>query len=157
MNNLMREILAALMEKHRDNPSTLSRKTSVGHESGVGQSTIFRFLKGEVSDLRPDTAKKIASVYGITESQLRGDQPIDDNNFEIETKVFKTDDPIKKAIIEKVMKIGTLDDLAYIDKTVEILNRMSQDSNSPENDNNKDRRDRRFNDRRQSNYWNRRR
>lgn len=121
MENVMREILAALMAKHGDNPTTLSRKSS------VGQSTIFRFMNGEVQDLRPDTAKKIAEAYGITESELRGDIPIENEDIEIETRTYKTNDPAKKEIIDRLMAISDFDDLAYIRKTIEILEHLATD------------------------------
>jgi transcriptional regulator with XRE-family HTH domain len=66
----MRKILTSLMQKSGDTPSTLSRK------SGVPQPTIHRFLNGTTGDPRSSVVKKLAVVYGLTESQLRGDEPM---------------------------------------------------------------------------------
>ena len=68
----MRKILQALMDKHRDTPTSLAKKTIEGGHKGISQSTIHRFIKGDVKFITPETAKALADVYGITESQLRG-------------------------------------------------------------------------------------
>jgi transcriptional regulator with XRE-family HTH domain len=66
----MRKILTSLMEKSGDTASTLAKK------SGVPQPTIYRFLNGETDDPRSSVVKKWAVVYGLSESQLRGDVPL---------------------------------------------------------------------------------
>ncbi|WP_331817907.1 helix-turn-helix transcriptional regulator [Methylobacter sp. Wu1] len=54
------------------------------YRSGVPQPTIHRFLKGKHDDLRTKNVEKIARAIGLTESQLRGLEPIpgskDQNN-----------------------------------------------------------------------------
>jgi hypothetical protein len=67
----MRTILTQLMERECHNACDVERK------AGVRQTTTFRFLKGIIEDPRSDTVSKWANLYGITESQLRGDTPID--------------------------------------------------------------------------------
>lgn len=70
----MRTILTQLMEREGHNANALARLAR------VPQSTTFRFLKGIIDDPRSDTVSKWATLYGITESQLRGDAPIDGIN-----------------------------------------------------------------------------
>ena len=67
----MREILEKLMVAAGDDAYSLQKK------SGVPQPTTQRFLAGKHGDPRSSTVKKWAGVYGVTESQLRGDVPID--------------------------------------------------------------------------------
>lgn len=67
----MRTILKQLMEQHGHNDSDVERK------SGVPQSTTYRFIHGTIKSPRSDTVTRWANLYGITESQLRGDMPID--------------------------------------------------------------------------------
>ena len=66
----IRKILKTLMEK----------KGHTGHAlealSGVPSATIYRFLRGKHHNPNPDTVRKWAGAYGITESQMRGDVPI---------------------------------------------------------------------------------
>lgn len=66
----MRTILTNLMESKGHKPYDLHQI------SGVHPTTTYRYLKG-VGELSPATVKKIARAYGITESQLRGDVPIE--------------------------------------------------------------------------------
>lgn len=68
----MLEILKSLMEKHGDDPYSLERK------SGVPQPTTHRFLSGKHGEPRPSTVRKWAMAYGLTESQLRGDVPLEE-------------------------------------------------------------------------------
>lgn len=77
----MRAILKLLMERDRDNPYDVQRK------SGVGQTTTFRFLEGSISSPTYSTVRKWARAYGVTESQLRGESPIDGVNV--------PDDPVE--------------------------------------------------------------
>lgn len=67
----MREILRELMSRHGDDAYSLEGK------SKVPQPTTQRFLSGKHGDPRSSTVKRWANAYGITESQLRGDVPID--------------------------------------------------------------------------------
>ena len=66
----MRTLLKALM--------ALADENAYGLESRAGapQATINRFLTGKHGDPRPPTVRKLASAYGLTESQLRGDAPL---------------------------------------------------------------------------------
>ena len=67
----MRTILSKLMESAGHTAYDIQEKT------GVQTSTIYRYLASDRSDLKPVTVKKIATLYGLTESQLRGDVPIE--------------------------------------------------------------------------------
>lgn len=66
-----RDVLNSLMARHGHNAYDLERL------SGVPQPTINRFLSGKHGDPRSSTLKKLAAAYGVTESQLRGDVPIE--------------------------------------------------------------------------------
>lgn len=66
-----RDVLRALMSKRGHNAYDLERL------SEVPQPTIQRFLSGKHGDPRSSTLKKLAAAYGVTESQLRGDVPIE--------------------------------------------------------------------------------
>ena len=66
----MREILRELMSRFGDDAYSLEGR------SKVPQPTTQRFLSGKHGDPRSSTVRKWASAYGITESQLRGDVPI---------------------------------------------------------------------------------
>ncbi len=76
----MREILKELMRGNGDNQGTLAKK------SGVTQPTIQRFLSGKHGDPSSKTVRKLASSYGLSESQLRGDLPINNLAEGKETK-----------------------------------------------------------------------
>ena len=121
MENTMRKILKALMDKHNDTPTSLSKKTVTGGQKGISQSTIFRFIKGDVKFITPETAKALAEVYGLTESQLRGDMPIDKEVLDIETKVYRVEDPVKQDIIDKLLELDRADDIDYVEKTIEMV------------------------------------
>jgi hypothetical protein len=66
----MRKILTKLMSDSGHTANSLATKAQ------VPQPTVYRFLNGETNDLRSVNVKKLAAVYGITESQLRGDEPL---------------------------------------------------------------------------------
>jgi phage repressor protein C with HTH and peptisase S24 domain len=68
----MREILTALMRSKGDDAYTLQDK------SGVPQPTTQRFLSGKHKSANAETVKRWASAYGVSESQLRGDLPIEE-------------------------------------------------------------------------------
>lgn len=67
----MRTILKTMMDRAGDNAHDVFRKT------GIQPSTIYRYFASDKSDLKPATVMKLARLYGVTESQLRGDVPID--------------------------------------------------------------------------------
>ncbi len=79
----MRAILKQFMDRAGDNAYDVHRK------SGVPQTTTFRFLKGTYKYPTPPTVQKWARLYGITESQLRGDMPIDGIEVPSEPKELK--------------------------------------------------------------------
>lgn len=68
----MQKILKALMEEYGDDAYSLEEK------SGVPQPTTQRFLSGKHGDPRSSTVKKWAAAYGVKESQLRGDEPLEE-------------------------------------------------------------------------------
>lgn len=70
----MRQILKELMEANQDDAYTLQDKC------GVPQPTTQRFLSGVHKSANSATVAKWAAAYGVSESQLRGDVPI---NIEI--------------------------------------------------------------------------
>lgn len=49
--------------------------------SGVHQPTIHRIVTGESKDPRSSTIRKLAAALGLTESQLRGDEPLPDGTM----------------------------------------------------------------------------
>lgn len=49
----------------------------IEHITGLPAVTTYRFLSGEIRSPSVPTVKKWAKVYGLTESQLRGDLPIE--------------------------------------------------------------------------------
>lgn len=55
MSDKMREILNKLMSQHGDNPTSLSKKC------GIPQPTIYRFLSGEIKDLKSTKKKQAMS------------------------------------------------------------------------------------------------
>lgn len=75
----MHIILRKLMDSAGHNAYHIFQKT------GVHPSTLSRFFSSPDGDFRPVTARKIANFYGITESQLRGDVPIEGMEFAFET------------------------------------------------------------------------
>lgn len=79
----MRTILKNLMESEGHNSYDVFRKT------GVQPSTISKYMSGAQQDLRPSTVVKLAALYGITESQLRGDVPIDGMEIKVPNPILK--------------------------------------------------------------------
>lgn len=67
----MRTILKTLMKNAGHNAHDIFR------EKGIHPSTIYRYFNNPKGNLEPGTVKKLAMLYGITESQLRGDVPIE--------------------------------------------------------------------------------
>ena len=49
--------------------------------SGVHQPTIHRIVTGDSKDPRSSTIRKLAAALGLTESQLRGDEPLPDGTM----------------------------------------------------------------------------
>lgn len=68
MNMKSSEFLQHLMDKAKDNPNSLARK------SNVPQSTIFRFVTGTSKEPRLSTLEKIARVYGVPVETFLNDQ-----------------------------------------------------------------------------------
>lgn len=68
--NKLRETLKKELDKRNWNAYDLENR------SGVPQPTIHRFLTGKHEDLRSRNVGKIAKALDITESQLRGLEPI---------------------------------------------------------------------------------
>lgn len=71
------------MESAGHNTYDIQRKT------GVHPSTISRYLRGDSDHLRTDTAIALAKLYGLTESQLRGDVPIEGMEIPAEKQELK--------------------------------------------------------------------
>lgn len=84
----MQKILKGLMDKHGDDAYSLAEK------SGVPQPTTQRFLSGRHGEPRSSTVRKWATAYGIKESQLRGDEPLEknDNNQKLIVHSFQKSD-----------------------------------------------------------------
>lgn len=59
-----RELLQLLMDRHGDNPNSLSQKTK------VPQPTIYRFITGTAKEPRRSTLEPIAKHYGIAVEAL---------------------------------------------------------------------------------------
>lgn len=97
----MRTILKSLMELHGHNAYDVMRKT------GIQPSTISRYMRSENSDLKPATVMKLAALYGITESQLRGDVPID--GLEVQSPNPRLKDMLPLDEYEFVAKVKTMD------------------------------------------------
>lgn len=97
----MRTILKNLMESEGHNSYDVFRKT------GVQPSTISKYMSGAQQDLRPSTVVKLAALYGITESQLRGDVPIDGMEIKVPHPSLKEILPLDE--YEFVTKVKTMD------------------------------------------------
>lgn len=67
----MRIILKKLMDAAGDNANDIEKRV------GVPRNTTGRFLRGMIGEPRSSTVQKWASVYNVTESQLRGDVEIE--------------------------------------------------------------------------------
>lgn len=67
----MRLILKALMDSQGHTGHSLYEL------SGVPSATTYRFLSGSHGEPRSSTIRRWARVYGVTEAQLRGSEPID--------------------------------------------------------------------------------
>lgn len=72
-----------MMESYGHNSYDVHRKT------GLQPSTITRYLKGESAHLKPDSVVKLARLYHITESQFRGDVPINGVHIQAEQPELK--------------------------------------------------------------------
>lgn len=79
----MRTILRNLMDKAGHSPYDIERI------SGLPAATTYRFLEGKIGSPSPPTVKKWAQVYCLSESQLRGDVPIDGIEIPEETPALK--------------------------------------------------------------------
>ena len=78
--NSIKDVVISEMAKRDWNPYDLARV------SGVSQPTIFRLISGENTNQRVPTVKKIATAFGLTESQIRGFSPIDQSGTETSTE-----------------------------------------------------------------------
>ena len=67
----MRSVLKKLMKFHGHEEQDLAKL------SGIPQPTINRILNAKHASARSTTVEKIAKAYGLTESHIRGDIPID--------------------------------------------------------------------------------
>lgn len=66
----LNEILKYYVQKNQLNPSELARIT------GIGQPVIFRMLSGETQNPKVATLSPIAKHFGVSISQLIGDEPL---------------------------------------------------------------------------------
>lgn len=60
----------------------------IHQKCGIQPSTTYRFLAGG-GEPKPDTVKKWARAYRVTESQLRGDAPIEGMQMPVESPELK--------------------------------------------------------------------
>jgi hypothetical protein len=65
-----RKILKALMDANGHTGHSLYEL------SGVPPATTYRFLNGVIGEPRTETIRRWAGVYGVSEAQLRGTEPI---------------------------------------------------------------------------------
>lgn len=79
----MRTTLRTLMESAGHTAYDIQEKT------GVQTSTIYRYFASDRSDLKSGTVIKLARLYNITESQLRGDVPIEGMEIPAEKSELK--------------------------------------------------------------------
>lgn len=70
----LNEILRYYVQKNQLNPSELARLT------GVGQPVIFRMLSGETQNPKVATLSPIAKHFGLSISQLIGDEPLPEDD-----------------------------------------------------------------------------
>jgi transcriptional regulator with XRE-family HTH domain len=85
-----RTILKLLMDKAGDTPYDVQRKI------GVPRTTTWRFISGGHNEPRSSTIQKWAKLYNVTESQLRGDVPIDGMVFKESPKELKDILPLEE-------------------------------------------------------------
>lgn len=128
------------MDRAGDNAHDIFRKT------GIQPSTIYRYFSNPRSDLKPETTKKLARIYGVTESQLRGDVPIDG-----------MDTPPEQLELKDLL---TLDDYRLVkniqfmdDESRGILYRLAEMLAEPQAEYSSDPCDRRHGDRRKNNVY----
>ena len=122
MSDKMRKILNRLMELKNDTPTSLSIK------SGVTQPTIHRFINGRVRNMNSDNARKLAECYGLNESQLRGDIPIEWLDLETSIKEEKPNKTENDDLTKILKKFG----LNKSNLTVDQLERFCEFLNLPE-------------------------
>lgn len=114
-----REILKALMAAAGHSTPALHRK------SGVPAQTINRFLAGRHGEPKTGTIQKWAAVYNVSESQMRGDVPIEG--------IDAPNPDLKKVLSHQQQKIldamENLDDLAqhYLMALAELLRKDPSD------------------------------
>jgi predicted transcriptional regulator len=88
--NKLRETLDREMQKRGWNPYDVQRAT------GVSQSAVQRFISGERDDLRTNTVRRLAKGMGLTEAQLRGFEPIDDDQVDDASRLMRLVPTAKK-------------------------------------------------------------
>lgn len=81
MNEKAISVLIKLMEKHALSPYDLA------FISGISQPTIHRFLTGQ-TDMNNNTARKIAAALKVSVGQLRGETPLNESDYDDETKMI---------------------------------------------------------------------
>lgn len=105
-NNLgmskMRKILKTMMDRAGHNAHDIFRDT------GIQPSTIYRFFSNPKGDLKAETVRKLARLYGITESQLRGDVPI--NGMETPPEQFELKDLLTLDEYRLMSNVKTMSD-----------------------------------------------
>lgn len=61
----------------------------IHEKTGVHQTTTFRFITGLSGEPKVGTVRKWANFYGVTEAQLRGEEPINGMPIKKEPKELK--------------------------------------------------------------------
>lgn len=102
----MRKILQELMDSNNLNGDDLHRL------SGVSGPTTTRFLTGRIAEPKSGTVCRWAKVFGITEAQLRGLEPIDGILVESPGKA-----PIKLENVLTREELATIENMRALDKS----------------------------------------
>ena len=122
----MRNILKHFMAENNDNQRTLAEK------SGVTQPTIQRFLSGKHGNPNSATVKKLASAYKLSESQLRGDVPIN-NLLELnQTQASNQDLNLDLEDKEKTKELLKFLSIKFSEFSANKLNMLRQAAETPE-------------------------
>ncbi len=56
---------------------TEPRQAEIKRQSGVDQGLLSRVLRGETSTMTDDNVRKLAKLFKVTPSQMRGESPIE--------------------------------------------------------------------------------
>ncbi len=114
------------MAENNDNQRTLAEK------SGVTQPTIQRFLSGKHGNPNSVTVKKLASAYKLSESQLRGDVPIN-NLLELnQTQASNQDLNLDLEDKEKTKELLKFLSIKFSEFSANKLNMLRQAAETPE-------------------------